>query len=287
MTVPAIIRDYELVNLSEEDPDIKIDETGLKKLIILPNYRPNDERGVLPNGVVAVYSSDSVPNPRMLGNAVGCGIAMVKFESPANFSEDTVDRIRRKLKASESRACLYGETDFIAFYNISTLIPQFEQGGLVAIIHSGCNPVSKVLSEEGILSRDSIKAWERDVNYGKEERSFLTGVLCGISEGAVTGFIDSAHTSIERVNSQIVYRKGAFNVDYLDYSVICNPADKSVLLIRVRDSITEIGNSLPFIDQGDSEMTGGFISEVAGFRRYFDVVGKLKNLATISSDDLK
>lgn len=202
-------------------PTKKLQE-GLLELIIFPEQTTKKE---IPNGSVWVYDKSTPYNPQILKSDVGCGMTLAVCDLDLD-DKKTPFKIIEILKKHEIK--IGRGNHFLDFFKGH---PIYGEHRTSLILHSDFNPQNESASNYEMALKQIEKA--------KQKRIDVLNTIC---EGLKTSFIieqNWTHNSVEITPNNIVYRKGAINLDETIYHglLALNPFD-GVYLYKGKNNTT-------------------------------------------------
>lgn len=224
----------QIVNLANSPVRIGFDSKGLKKLIMLPDYSPG--RGIS-TGTVAVFDGElHKPNLGYLGQDIGCGMLLARFEGTPKDLHAKIDELYSAIEGGDPAWRGIGRGNH--FINIYEALSGGYQHPL-ALIHTG-NAMNRLDSSDfGNWSlHDEMLASARDKRKNLLER---LREHFGVDMAVV---IDRPHNFIELDSGNVVYRKGCVKVADGEQTVIPSSFDNDALFVSVNGKMPELENSV-------------------------------------------
>ncbi len=223
-------------------------DTGLKKLIILPDYSPS--RGRLPVGTVAVFDKNNhVPSPEYLGPDIGCGMLFAKFDNPVGGDE--LKQIAYQVSgdfqlATNILGSLGSGNHFIMFYGaVNSEVPLLKEGDNVVLIHTGSRQKGVEVFNSCLVGVDYLNAYNKAKEYAELNRSKLFFMLkeyvAEITGKDLICLNEQVHNSVEVDCQNITYRKGAMKLQNPnDIGVIPSSMAGEALVVKPKPAISDL-----------------------------------------------
>jgi hypothetical protein len=225
----------QITNLAEVPLNLKFNKTGLKKLVVLPDYCP----GVgLDIGTVAVFDRKiHTTNAGYIGLDMGCGMLLARVPSS---KEKEIVEIRENLTKNELRYILGGGNHFINFYQVTNSIDSsFNERDLMILVHTGVR--NKDNSNQPMSPLSAPLYSQESEARGKATRK---EILEKLGLGKLEILLNQAHNTIEAVENKIVYRKGAVKLMPGKLGVIPSHAYGEAVLVLANQKIKELEYSM-------------------------------------------
>jgi tRNA-splicing ligase RtcB len=239
----------EFTNLSNKPLIFRGDKTNLERMITLPDYCPG--KGILPVGLTAVYKKQGHEiTSDYLGPDVGCGMTLAKFKNfSSEYIEDTTNKIASELisKRNHQLGSLGGGNHFIDIYGVNEVKDNdlgLNLGDSLALIHSGSRYKGKEVYELGLNGEEYLNAYFDLMDFGVKNRKKLIETIESASEDKLDIILDSPHNTLEITDKNVIYRKGSVKLKPGELGIIPSTMTGDAILVRAKDSIKEIENSM-------------------------------------------
>jgi hypothetical protein len=202
-------------------------QQGLLELIVFPEQTSKNE---IPNGSVWVYDKSTPYNPQILKSDVGCGMTLAVTDLDLNDRKTPFKIIeilkKKQIKIGRGNHFL----DFLKGH------PLHGEHCTSILLHSDFNTENKSATNYE-MALDQIKK-------AKEKRIDVLKTIC---EGLKASYVikeNWTHNSVEITPENIIYRKGAINLDENRYTglLAINPFD-GIYLYKGKNPDTY--NSMP------------------------------------------
>lgn len=283
-----------VINLSGKNLELSQHIRDYRRLIILPDYSPN--KG-LPTGSVAIFDKKNHRiNPEFLGQDIGCGMLLAKFDSKPIDLEDCTNKLARALMSHDKGlGSLGGGNHFITIYEViesqkhqiqpiqpSQPISDLSNGVYVVLIHSGNDgnyggDNQRELSLSYGKERDNVDNgffFEKQrvaITYAEDNRKELLKIVIASFGVNAQIMFDRTHNFFEKTEAGFIYRKGAAKVMPDNSAVIVSSMGGDGVLVMANERVPEIEYSLP-------HATGRRISRSEGKKQDFFLDGFPKNI---------
>jgi hypothetical protein len=219
---------------------------GLVKLAVLPDYSPN--KG-LPTGSVAVFDEkEHEINSSYVGPDVGCGMFFGKFSYPLVDMENSTNGIASRVfdNASGKLGSLGGGNHFVTLYRVSdSNNPSFNVGDETVLIHTGSRKKGVDLFNKNLSGEKYLKEHDKTVKFAKDNREAIFDIVQKETGNKIEFISDNPHNYVENENGLVTYRKGLTKVQKGELTVIPSSMGGDAALVRAKDNISELVNSLP------------------------------------------
>ncbi|MFH1440078.1 MAG: RtcB family protein [Candidatus Woesearchaeota archaeon] len=238
-----------LINLSNMPLNLPKTLTDFKKIVVMPDYSPNHG---LPTGVVAIFDKEKHDkkggiNPEYLGNDVGCGMLLAKFDLELVDLEDITNQIASRLMGiRKGMGSLGGGNHFVTFYQVSeSSVDSLQFNDWVVLIHSGSRNMGRRHYQTKSIGSNYLEEQQAVIEYAKNNRKKLLYIVEEICSQDSKLLVDRVHNFIEVSNSEVIYRKGAVKVESGDLTVIPSSMSGYATLVMANENIGTLEYSLP------------------------------------------
>ena len=233
------LRHYEgALNVSESDftPE-KLREFGLKKVILLPDFKPG--RSYLPVGTVALFDKETHnPFPLLLGRDIGCGMSLYKTDLIYHDLDiqDLVNSVDKELTRNADIEFTLGN-HFIDFCKDKI-------GYFFFVLHAGFKQAGKSILKNGCTGQEYLRRVNQSVELAALNRKKLANIVYQVlGLDVIPPLLDKPHNTVQVTDEGFLYRKGAVELYSGESSILPSNLSHPIFLIKGKNKINRLENS--------------------------------------------
>jgi len=234
------INPFQEINISDSTFRLHNYPTGLKKVVVLPDYSAGQGLGV---GTVAVFDRN-LHNLDLsyLGPDIGCGMALAKVVNPSDKVTKRILSLQEQMKTQKRNRAIVnigGGNHFIEPYTADiSALDQIGERDLLILIHTGdyagrTNTQLTGMRRAEYLQEASVKNRQKIIHQLSEAYGSKLEII-----------LDKTHNSVEIKGDKVVYRKGAVKLMSGELTVIPSFSGGEARVVMALDSIGDIENSM-------------------------------------------
>ncbi len=227
----------DLLNYSSRFDLSLLEQFGLKKMILLPDFCPG--KSYLPVGTVSLFDKEShTPTPSFIGRDIGCGMSFFQTDI---FTEQLdlqqlVDQVSALLIQDSG-------TEFTLGNHFIDLC-QDKNGFLFFLIHAGFKQYGMHIVTQGFTGDTYLREVEKNVSLASSNRIRLAqAVYQVLNLDVIPPVLDKPHNTVRETEKGYLYRKGAVELFSDELSILPSNLLHPIFLIKGKRQINDLENS--------------------------------------------